>query len=942
MGISISNIGAGAIGDPIGKVVVEIIADDKAYTQGLKKSEKALDLFDKKTQRIAKRMGKAFLIGGTAITAALTGVIFHAARAGDELDKMSLRTGETVETLSALGFAAEISGSTIQDLENGIRRLSRNMNDTSRGIGEARRSFEEMDISVKDSNGNLRAASDVMSEIADKMRNLASESEKTAIAQELFGRGGASLLPLLKQGSAGIQDLMDRANELGIVMTTAGATVSAEFTDSMTELTAVAKMGAVQLGQTLLPAIQTIIEKITDLAARFNKLTENQKKVIGWTTAIGGGFSIMAGGALLLVSRLPAIIAGFSALAAFPAALPITLGFIALAGAVTLATVEIKRFQEDLDRIARTGLTKQALAGQAEAMDQLQTAVFGVREELGEVRLEARDLTTGLARMDAISEAVGDNVVVLDDRLAEITATLGGADGFISVTDAATAAIKALAEVTGKAAAGEFVKLGEGVEGIEELLAALSGDTVTVQGILAQREALDAWATAAANVGAVAKEVIRDVKPSQAGLRPTDFLQLGGFVGDPDVPAGRATRAIDFGMTSPEILKQTRQLDEFRKGLDEWLKSLTTIFEKSGEFTEKEKQRKIKAIEEASEKEIKLIGETNKRAELLFVKETDFKIKASERGADERAKVEKDFRSVLALGEAKDAAAQVKNIADAVAAQEQAAADVLRAWERTKDEIQFAFVGLFDSIIREGKADWQTFLDDLGRMFSRKFAEIAADQTVGALLDKLAGGRTGAGTAGAIREAAAGQATTSFLGRLFGTGPAEAAQLPGGGTLGAKIFGTAATPAVATTAGAATPATAALIAAASVVLPVAVTAGIIAGGVKTIKAFLSHRDIQQRIESGELIPERRGARAGRRRSETPERETATERRQQLEDLGNELRGDNFVQIDNLVIQMPDNINDMSRAELDKNTSRQIASTARAFKRDPRARRSFMR
>lgn len=950
MGISIPNLGSGAIGDPIGKVVVEILADDKAYKEGLRKSEKALDLFDKKTQRIAKRAGKAFLAGGIAISAALAGVVFHAARAGDELDKMSLRTGETVENLSRLSFAADISGTSLQAVETGIRRLSRNMNDFRDGTGEAAESFERLGIDVVNTEGELRTNLDVLTEIADKLNELGSEAEKTAIAQELFGRSGANLLPLLKQGSAGIQALMDRADELGIVMTTAGATISAEFSDSVTELTTVVKMGAVQLGQTLLPAIQNIIEKITDLTARFNKLTENQKKIIGWTTAIGGGFSLIAGGALLIVAKLPALIAGFAALAAFPAVLPITLAIVALGGAIAIATVEWRRFNKELERM-KVGAQLKLIATEAgEAGEQLRDAMFGAREETDEFRLGVGDLSTGLDKLNAITDAVGIKTLVLDSRFAEIKATLGDTGGFISVTDAATAALKAFGDTTDKLNVTKFVKLGEGVEGIEELLAALSGDTITIKGIEAQRARLEAWARAAGAVRDVINETIGDVGvANQAALR-TEFMQLGGFISDPDVPAGRRTVAVDFGMTSPEQLKARRlEMD----AEVEALKRRIMDRQKALAIADKANQERNKASARALTEQLDLTAAQNKRTEILYIKDAQAAIKATEKSADERAKIAGDYFALVERG-AKNVRKEEEQAAlDVTTAQEQAAADVLRAWERTKDDIQFAFVGLFDSIIREGKADWQTFLDDLGRMFSKKFAEIAADATIGKLLDKLAGVERGDSTDGTFKKAVEKKVTGTFLDKIgekiFGAG--TEAQLPGGGTLGEKIFGAAAGTGAAAVAPAGTGTAAtvgagasgsALVAAASVVLPVVVAAGIIAGGVKTIQSFLRHRDIQQRIESGDIIPIRRGARAGVRRSESPDRETATKKRSRLEALGEDLRGDNFVRIDNLVIQMPEDSRSMSRAELDQATSRQVGSIARAFRRSPRDRRSFMR
>lgn len=434
MGTSIPNIGSSAVGDPIGKAVVEIIADDKAYQQGLKKGEKSLDLFDKKTQKIARKAGLAFLAGGTAIAAALSGVVFQAARAGDELDKMSLRTGETVENLSRLGFAADISGTSLQAVEMGIRRLTRNMNDFKDGTGEAAEAFERLGIDVMAPTGELRTSLDVITEVADKINALGSEAEKTALAQELFGRSGANLLPLLKQGSAGIQELMDRADELGVVMSTKAASASAEFTDKMTELTTSLKMAGVELGQALLPAAQKIVEEFTKLISKFNKLDATTQKYIGTSAAAAAGASILGGGLLLLASRIPALITGLTAFRVILAGLPVLLargaaGF-ALLGASAFAYHQISNALKDTGANTLTNSLENLNAVLLKNEKDINEVTRGLRDwkELGgdpanatiaELQLNYDELSNAMRSNSIMNTNAADLLLILQERYAK-------------------------------------------------------------------------------------------------------------------------------------------------------------------------------------------------------------------------------------------------------------------------------------------------------------------------------------------------------------------------------------------------------------------------------------------------------------------------------------------------------------------------------------------
>ncbi len=81
----------------------------------------------------------------------------------------------------------------------------------------------------------------------------------------------------------------------------------------------------------------------------------------------------------------------------------------------------------------------------------------------------------------------------------------------------------------------------------------------------------------------------------------------------------------------------------------------------------------------------------------------------------------------------------------------------------------------------------------------------------------------------------------------------------------------------------------------------------------------------------------------RRRIFVPDRPREMARPERITPVdGAELRSDNFVRIEQLQINMPDTIGQMSQAELDQHTTRQVDSIVRAFDRRPDARRRMRR
>ena len=208
-------------------------------------------------------------IGGTLISFAK-----KTADAGDELLEMSKRIGVSVSALSELKYAGELTGTSIGSLESGMRLLSKRMNDAASGSKEASQIFSQLNISIKDSSGNLRNADAVLMDAVDRINSLGSETKKTAMAMELFGRSGADLLPFIKEGSKGIAELREEANKLGIVFSEKSAKAADEFKDNLSRMTGHITGIVYSIGNELIPRLNQVFDTL------FGKI-EKTDRVLG-------------------------------------------------------------------------------------------------------------------------------------------------------------------------------------------------------------------------------------------------------------------------------------------------------------------------------------------------------------------------------------------------------------------------------------------------------------------------------------------------------------------------------------------------------------------------------------------------------------------------------------------------------------------------------------
>lgn len=264
-------------------------------------------------------MGKARKSVGVALTAMGAAVVGFAALSiksfadtGDQIQKMALRTGFSTEALSELRFAAEQSGTTLEGLEVGIRRMASTIDDAKQGLSTAVYAFDQLGLRVEDLEG--MSPEQAFETLALAIADVPDELTKAALATDIFGRSGTQLLPLLADGSEGIERLRQEARDLGIVFDQDAANAAAEFKDNMNSLSKSFDSVKFGIAQALLPALKPLIEGLTEIVVNVKDWMERNPELARTLTVVVvalGAVSLAMGTVLLL---LPPLIAGAAAL----------------------------------------------------------------------------------------------------------------------------------------------------------------------------------------------------------------------------------------------------------------------------------------------------------------------------------------------------------------------------------------------------------------------------------------------------------------------------------------------------------------------------------------------------------------------------------------------------------------------------------------------------
>jgi hypothetical protein len=247
----------------LASLVVRMQADNSQYIKALDQATSKLSSFSKdvkaQLEDLADTFAAAFSVG------ALAEFADHAIESAASLEQMSQAAGVSVESLSSLRLAFAAGNLSQDEMGSSLKKLNSNISEAA-GNAESKGgvAFRALGISVTDASGNLRDAGAVMADVANKFQGFADGPNKAAIAIQLFGRNGQSLIPVLNQGSAGLDTFRAQAEAAGIVLSGPLAEAADQFSSKFSVIKATLSEGfGNQLSAQLLPVLSTLADQFT-------------------------------------------------------------------------------------------------------------------------------------------------------------------------------------------------------------------------------------------------------------------------------------------------------------------------------------------------------------------------------------------------------------------------------------------------------------------------------------------------------------------------------------------------------------------------------------------------------------------------------------------------------------------------------------------------------
>lgn len=224
----------------------------------------AVEKIAQKFDGVNASVGNAIL-GIGAIATAFIKCSKDVAVFADDLLTLSSTTGIATDELQKLQYAADFVDVSVDTMSGSMTKLTSQMSKARDGSKEASEAFKKLHIRITDGQGALRDSNDVFYETIDKLGKIKNETERDALAMQVFGKSAKELNPLIEQGSKRLKELGIEAENLGLVMSEEELAKAGQLNDALERMDKVAAGLKNSLGLVLVPILTALFEALSKI-----------------------------------------------------------------------------------------------------------------------------------------------------------------------------------------------------------------------------------------------------------------------------------------------------------------------------------------------------------------------------------------------------------------------------------------------------------------------------------------------------------------------------------------------------------------------------------------------------------------------------------------------------------------------------------------------------
>lgn len=178
--------------------------------------------------------GVKVMIGAVATASAtIVKLAKDAGALADDLNTLASKTGLSTQKLQEFQYASDLIDVSVETLSGALKKTTQSMNSAKDGTGASAEAFKTLGVQIKNADGTLRDNEAVFTDAIKALGKVGNETERDALAMQLFGKSATELNPLIEGGIDTLDEMSKKANELGLILSQEAVDGANAFNDQL-------------------------------------------------------------------------------------------------------------------------------------------------------------------------------------------------------------------------------------------------------------------------------------------------------------------------------------------------------------------------------------------------------------------------------------------------------------------------------------------------------------------------------------------------------------------------------------------------------------------------------------------------------------------------------------------------------------------------------------
>lgn len=200
------------------------------------------------------------------LASGLKDVATESAGYADDVLTMSATTGLSTEQLQEFMYMEDLIDVSTETMAGAMKKLTMQMGNARDGSATASEAFEKLGVSVTDESGALRDNEDVFDDAIEALGQIENETERDALAMDLFGKSATELNPLIEADADALDQLREEAHDTGYVLDEETLGTLGALQDSFDRMGVQLTSTKNNLASEFAPALEEGVTQLTDFA----------------------------------------------------------------------------------------------------------------------------------------------------------------------------------------------------------------------------------------------------------------------------------------------------------------------------------------------------------------------------------------------------------------------------------------------------------------------------------------------------------------------------------------------------------------------------------------------------------------------------------------------------------------------------------------------------